>query len=525
MPRPDIPHLADGQAVLAQVAATGRRWLFIYDNVESLADIKELIPQGAHLIVTTRGAGGWPGFEVQRPGVLGFDTEGAPAVRLLQGEAGRLAEVLAHVPANEDYPTSVLGAVRLSYDALTDDARAIADLCAWRASEGLGPDLLTQAPGSAWWALRRDEVPVAVQALAADGARVRAGFRDLTARSLLGGEGGVWAMHRMTALLVAVYPEGARGGGYSENWPLCARLTPHVRAIWASGAAPNTAAMEHLLNASGICLNAIADYPGAVELSAAMLTRTEARLPESDREVALALANHGDSLRRTGDLVGARELLERAVALNAAHRPGSADLADCHDLLGGVLLDQGRLGQDGAIVLALRQYQQALLLHRRLSGRAEPVARALNNLGAVRDAQGRRAAAARLYGASVRIVRAVLPPGDVQLGYGLLNTGAAWLEAGRADLAEPRLQEALDLWQLVYAGQPQHPATRAAAGWLISCLLRRAAAADNRGRREMEARQLSDRYGFDFAERRAEAMRYPYDPDPGGQGEGGPRSN
>ena len=271
--------------------------------------------------------------------------------------------------------------------------------------------------------------------------------------------------------------------------------------------------MDKLLNQSAIYLGAIADYPGAAELSAAGLARAEARLAEGDRDLAVALGTHGTSLTRLGDLAGARALLERALALDALYRPGSVELANKHDLLGGVLMEQGRAGQVGAFDLAVRFYQQALVLRRRLFGRGAEVAQTLNNLSGARDAQGRVAAAARLIGASLRIVREVLPLGDARLGYGLLNTGAMWLTAGRADLAEPLLREALELWQGVYAAQPQHPDTRNAAGWLILCLLRRAAAEENRGLREMEARKLCEVYGFDFEERKVTAMQHPYAPE------------
>ena len=106
----------------------------------------------------------------------------------------------------------------------------------------------------------------------------------------------------------------------------------------------------------------------------------------------------------------------------------------------------------------------------------------------------------------------MLPPGDVRLAYGLKNTGATSLQTGRADLAEPLLREALELRQAVFAGQPMHPDTRDAAGWLISCLLRRAAEGQNRGLREMEARQLCDRYGFEIEVQRALGMQHPYTP-------------
>ena len=262
--------------------------------------------------------------------------------------AGRLGEVLAQVPANEDYPTSVIGAVKLSYDKLEPDAQVVADLCAWWAAEGLEPALLTEAPGGDWWEGQKAEFPEPVQALAADAGRVRAAFGALGRRSLITREGAAWTMHRMTAralramqaaradgapaeaaaaLLASVYP-GGKSPGHSPQWPLCARLTPHVRALWATGAAQRGAAMEALLNQSALYLAAIADYPGAADVARAGWELTTARLPEADREVAVAEATLGVALVRLGDLTTAEAHLTRAVALDEAHRPGSADLAD-----------------------------------------------------------------------------------------------------------------------------------------------------------------------------------------------------
>lgn len=321
------------------------------------------------------------------------------------------------------------------------------------------------------------------------------------------------ASRDLANLLSALKIERLPGDPHSSaNWRGYEGLPGIVlEQIWARSF-PNSVLAHGLLIDVTAYLDNIGDYVQAAEMALAVRNLIEARLPEADPLVAMALGNRGASLLRLGELAGARALLERAVALNAAHRPGSADLAGSHDQLGAVLLEQGWAGQAGAFVLAARQHQQALVLRRRLFGRGEPTARTLNNLGTVRFAQGRGAAAARLYGASLTINRAVLPPGDARLGYGLMNTGAMWLKAGRADLAEPLLREALALWQGVYAGQPQHPDTRDAADWLILCLLRRAAAGENRGKREMEARQMCDRYGFDFEARKVTAIQYPYAP-------------
>jgi hypothetical protein len=77
-----------GKAILAEIAQREGRWLFIYDNVEDHAAIAGLAPGGdAHLIVTTRSAGGWPGFERMRPGTLPTGAPGDAGPRLLMDEA------------------------------------------------------------------------------------------------------------------------------------------------------------------------------------------------------------------------------------------------------------------------------------------------------------------------------------------------------------------------------------------------------------------------------------------------------
>ena len=579
LPVPDQPQIQHAQAVLAKVQATGKRWLFIYDNVEDIADLNGLIPDGADVIVTTRQGSGWPGWQVQEAGVLAFDAPDAPAVKLLLQEAGtggtadeaqalardlgglplalvvagglirqegssfatyrtRLAEVLRHRPPNEDYPTSLLGAVQLSYDALDGDARMVADLCAWWAPEGLEAGLISDAPLDPSWAQSLDVIPEPMQVLARDPARVRAAFRALAARSLIlpDGKGGAetWAMHRMTAavlrlmqqasgrdqgtaaagLLAAVYPGGDRVG-HSAQWPLCARLTPHVRALWDSGEAPKIEAMEFLLNQSAVYLDKIADYAGGLNLAGASLALKRKRLPPDHRDIAVGLATLGIAYGRVGRLTEAEAKLAEAVALDEAHRPASADLAGSYDLHGSTLLDLARAGRAEVLPQAARRYQQALALWRRLAGRqSDAAAHLLNNLGTVRDAQGRIAAAARLYRASLTIMRAILSPDDARLAYGALNTGAAMLTSGAADCAEPLLREALEIREAAFAAQPQHPERRNAAGWLISCLLRRAQAGENRGLREMQARQLCDRYGFDFDKAQKIAAQYPYTPAP-----------
>lgn len=573
----NLPPVEAGRAIIAAMKQDGRNWLCVYDNVTGFDVIQNLLPD-THLIVTTRPSAGWDGFSTLRADVLDYETEDGAAVQVLMEAAGReddsagardlaealgglplalvvagaliraegfgfaeyqdrIADVIAHVPRNDAYPDSVIGAVKLSYDALPDDARAVAAILSFWAPEGLTPDLLTGAPEGRAWDTRKKDLSEDTVALVSDPGRVRLALQALVDASLLIRDGTAddpHEMHRMTgaalralqeddgaatasaALLAAVYPGAENNPAHSANWPLCRRLTPHVRALWDSGQAPRSDVMGFLLNQAGVFLRTIADFDGGLALAEAGFEVTEDLYDEDHPNYAAGLHNLALARMEAGDLAGARRDMARAVALREAHHPGTAELANSHDAMGGVLLQMARAGDAAHLPKAVRAFQQALALRRHLFGRrSEPVANSLNNLGTVRREQGRGAAAARLVGASLSIWRTVLPEDDTRLATGALNTGANWLEAGRADLAEPLLAEALEIRRAAYVEEPQHPELRTAAGWLISCLLVRAAAGENAGLREMQARQLAEEFGFDWAERQAKARDYDYTPGPG----------
>ncbi|PWV98935.1 NB-ARC domain-containing protein [Hoeflea marina] len=571
-PVPDVPQLQHAQAVLAGIARSGQAWLFIYDNVEDYADLKGLLPPpGTHLIVTTRQGAGWPGFAVMLLDRLSFEAEGSPAVRLLMQEAGRedgasearalaedlgglplalvvagrliqatgegfgayrarLDDILRQAPQNEDYRTSAMGAVQLSYDRLSGDARMVADLCAWWAPDGLEPRLLTDAPQGWLWDRWLQDIAVPVQLLAADAGRVRAGFAELASRSLLDGRSGSWSMHLMTAtslrhlqselgdsetamaasaLLAAVYPGGRDGPHQPSTWPLFARLTPHVRAILAAGAAPATEAMDFLHNQSAVYLDKIADYPGGLEMARASLVLKQQLLPENHRDIAVGFANLGVALMRTGQMPEAEVNLRRAVVLDEMHRPGSLDLADHYEMHGGALFRLAEAGERGAFGKAVKRNQQALILYRRLAGRNSwQTAQSLHSLAFLRNRQGRKIVAGLLADAALRIGREALDAGDARLGPLLVNLGSIWLLSGYPDRALPLLRDALQLWQNVFAAHPQHPNTRDTASWLIPCLVALGLAGDRTADLRAEARALCERYGFDFADMEEIAKQY-----------------
>jgi hypothetical protein len=292
LPPNTLKPLQCAQAVLAHIGADSRKWLLIYDNVTDLDTIKGLLPNSAHLIVTTREATGWDGFATLRATTLGYDTIDAPAVTLLMQTADRdtdhagardlaealgglplalimagalvraegyefadyqtrIADVINHAPKNIAYPDSVIGAVQLSYDGLPKDAKPIADILAWFAAEGLDAALLTDAPGGAFWEAATVDIPESVQALIADPSAVAKAMQALVDASLLirkGRADGPHDMHRMTAAALRALQETREdpAAAYSATailaaqYPnplslhldVCRRLTPHVLALW-----------------------------------------------------------------------------------------------------------------------------------------------------------------------------------------------------------------------------------------------------------------------------------------------------
>ncbi|MFN3260803.1 MAG: tetratricopeptide repeat protein [Pikeienuella sp.] len=574
LPIPEQPQEPHAQAVVAAIArqvAEGKPWLLIFDNVETRADIEGLLPAGAHILVTTRQGQGWAGWapfgietlpcdRAEDPGpallmqaaeradepeaarALAEALGGLPLALVLIGGflkaegmgfaagAEHLKEAMARAPMNEGYPTSLLGAVRLSYEKLSDDAKIVAQLCSFWAAEGLGPKLIADAPkGHLWDQLREHLIPEPVQSLAKDGAGIRTAFNDLVACSLLTGQGEERAMHRMTAmalrevggnaladsavaLLAAVCPNGSEIS-IPTNFPLLSVLTHHFRAFLTTNTECQVGLRVSLSSQVGIYLEIIGDFKGRVPLAEEFLAITLAHLPETDANLAIAYINLGSAYKGVKRWAEAEEAMRTGVALHQAHRSDSELFAGGLNQLGVLLFEAAGAGAIDKLPEAVKLHQHALALRRRILKRdAQDVAGSLNNLGTVRDMQGRRRAAARLYSAALRIIRKILPDGDLRLSPYLANIGLSLLYAGDAGKAESHLRESLDVSKRAQVLEPDHPSLKNSASLLILCLLVRARAGVNSGRRVAEAKRLCAEYGFDFAEQERVSHQYPDSP-------------
>ncbi|MEM9060226.1 MAG: tetratricopeptide repeat protein [Pseudomonadota bacterium] len=251
--------------VLVHLQSQTDPWLLVYDNAETMEDLRDWLPEGGkiHLLLTSR-EGEWPDrFTIQAADAL--DPE--KAVALLRQESKReddpngalalvealdflplaivaagawlkdapsesfadyqekLAERIKHKPKGmTDYPDPVFGGVKLSLDKLSNDAALLMKVFCWLSPDDLWPALVTalasklqeHEDGHDYW----KPVPDVLWALARDASRVDRAFADLRDRSLLEhDEGDRWRLHRLTQevqrSLLAGSANGSAPGGVS----------------------------------------------------------------------------------------------------------------------------------------------------------------------------------------------------------------------------------------------------------------------------------------------------------------------
>ncbi|WP_424975464.1 tetratricopeptide repeat protein [Dinoroseobacter sp. S124A] len=597
LPAPEPVGAAHIHAVLDKIQNSNARLLFVFDNVHgtemktaeegtfTYADLRAFLPQGdkIHLILTTRAGSGFDGFDTIPLDVLAYDGPDSAAVDLLLQEAGRadaesetrvaaqrlaaelgglplaltiagalaregasfpelaerIGEILATDLPNGDYPDSIAAAVQLSLVGLSTDARALLDVSAWWAPDGMSAQLFTQAPQGDWWELCKDVIPEEVQSLVTDPVRVRTGLRALRDRSLLQGDRAALSLHRLTAsvlrtqqsdqgwteaqmaaaLLMSCYPVGAKDPQNPFHWAECRQLTPHVLALWDKAEGlwegawqePDWAAMDTLLNQSGNFLSSQGDHAEGLRCQRGSLRLIEARLGEEARDVPLALGNLAVTLSRLGEFAEAGDLLTRAVTLDETYRDPSAELAGSYLRRAHLEFRRTGQGETADFEAAEQDIVRARDIFENLGDTAE-FARGWNNLGYLRRLQQRAQESAEAYETALETLRTVPDANPVDLAAYAMNSGSTRLEAGQAGTAEGLLREAYQIHCEIFATRPDHQYLKTSAGWLTSCLLSLVRAGEDPAGRHREAREICARHGLDFAELETDAAQYPISP-------------
>ncbi len=285
---PGAPVSAVRDAVLAELRERGR-WLLVFDDAQNPEDIRDWLPDGGHVLVTSR-ARNWAEVAVpvevdllaraesaailsnRVPGLGGEDAgrlaaalgdlplalaqaagymagTGTPAGEYLELLFGRAAEVLDQGRSSA-YPQSLAAVTRLAFDRLQAEdpaAAGLAAICAFLAPEPVPTD---------WFPRAVAELPPPLAEAASD----PLAWRQVLARARLQAlarldEHGL-VMHRLTQAIIRGYlPPGQAAeaqdaaaallaashpgdGALPATWPGWARLLPHLLALDPDASAP-----------------------------------------------------------------------------------------------------------------------------------------------------------------------------------------------------------------------------------------------------------------------------------------------
>ncbi|MEM1384010.1 MAG: tetratricopeptide repeat protein [Pseudomonadota bacterium] len=249
------------RATLDYLRQTEESWLLIYDNAVDLRTVRDWLPEGVHLIVTSRSSD-WQGFEVQDAEKLPTDRPEDAGVELLVKEAGgqdrdgpqaaqalaaalgglplalvqagawlrdapragyaecqgRIHELLTLAPP-ADYPDAIDAAVTLSMERVGQgsDAEALLHLLAFLAPDAIEACVISDVPEAPMINARdlalKADIPDRVWELAEDRTALDRAFSELQRRSLIEGRGGTYSIHRLTQAVVR-----ARLGQKAEDW-------------------------------------------------------------------------------------------------------------------------------------------------------------------------------------------------------------------------------------------------------------------------------------------------------------------
>ena len=487
------------------------RWLLVYDNAESPAQLSGLLPSGGqgHVLVTSR----WSAWRAQassleldvlvraesieflrrRTGAL--DDEGLAALAELVGDLPlALEEAAAYLEETQenldDYLELIRGRSRelfglddpvggsdpqsdhrrvatvwsVSLDRVHAEApaaEALLSLCAFLAAE-VPRDLPTQHP---------QVLPEDLAAVARDRLTYNRAFAAIGRYSLATVSATVVGLHRLVQAVIQARLGEAGERAWAEaavsllraafpneswevsSWSKCEQLLPHLLAVTGHAERLGTAgeAASWLLDRASTYLRERAQYRQAKPLAERGVKIAEAALGPDDLEVAWRYDELGRVLSELGDYLGAREQFERALAISeAALGPDHPDVATFRSNLGGVLRALGDLPA------AREQFERALAISEAALGPDHPdVATFRSNLGGVLRALGDLPAAREQYERALAISEAALGPDHPDVAICRNNLGSVLSDLGDLPAAREQFERALAISEAALG--PDHP--------------------------------------------------------------------
>ncbi len=449
------------QMVLSWLSSTNKRWLLIYDNVDSLTprELNPYRPGGlGHALITSRR----PHWRALAR-VLDINVFTAPEaadffeqrLELADDPSLRqLAEALGYLPLALEHAVAYIE-TRQTTAAIYLDRFQTRRQELWARAEppdayhatitttwNIGFDQVQQVPGAAELLalccfLAPDDIPL--QALAGSIAQVDlladCGLPDDLVRAdalavlgqygLLAGTEKSLSIHRLVqtvyrdqmgeeeaktwlaaavALLIAVLPDWTR----LHEWEVGQRVLPQLLTVnrLAHDLSWETAKAAFIANETGYYLNFWADYAAARPYYERALAIREKVLGAEHPATASSLNNLAALLDSTGDYTAARPYYERALAIRekvlGVEHPDTANSLNNLAAL---------LQATGDYAAAHPYYERALAIREKVLGVEHPdTASSLNNLAALLQATGDTAAARPYYERALAIFEKVLGP-------------------------------------------------------------------------------------------------------------------
>jgi tetratricopeptide (TPR) repeat protein len=474
-------------------------WLLIFDNATTPADLEPLLPAagGRQVLITSR-TPAWHGLATPVPVDLLTLTD---ATRLLQARTGdpdqhaaeQLAQELGRLPLAVEQAGAYAAEQQLSLAAYLElftreRARLLGRGRPLAYAETVDATVMltvSQLPPAVVHLLRvcallaPDKLPIDQVLEHADrlGDPLASAARDPTSRaellgalrrtSLLAADpDGTSRIHRLVqAVLLAYIPDPDRATlvarsidllcclwpddpGHPAIWPVCARLLPHLEAVFAHTRQQQlaTPALAGLLRGARTYIwGRQLGRDLARELDVQVLSVYRRLHGDTDHpDIASSLHDLSSDLFVLGDYQHARELGEQALAM---YRRLHGDI-DHPDIANGVTNLADVLFALGDYQHARELFEQALAMYRRLYGDADhpAIAANLNSLGIALTVRGDHQRARELYEQALAMHRRLYGdidhPGTATL---LSNVASAHATAGNYERARELYEQALGM--------------------------------------------------------------------------------
>ncbi|MEV4513463.1 FxSxx-COOH system tetratricopeptide repeat protein [Dactylosporangium sp. NPDC049525] len=512
-----VPEATDQTDLAAGVLELLRgrdRWLLVYDNAESPADLEGLLPSGGggQVLVTSRWAA-WSALASPLPLDVLARQESVEFLRRRAGSAvaevgwSELAALVGDLPLALEEAAAYL---EETGESLPD----YLELLRSRARELFGLDRPGDGGGGAderdrrrvatVWSVSLDRVSVEAPAagallnllafLAPEVPRTlpaeqpqalpdplgtavgdRLTYNRLVAAigrySLATVSGGELRLHRLVQAVIhaRLGPAGERTWAATAveviraafpadswevaRWPECERLLPHLLAVTAHAQRLGVAGEDAgwLLDRASTYLRERGQYRQARPLAEQAVTVTETALGADHADVAWRRDELGSVLQALGDLAGARDQFELALRIGeAALAPDDHDVGIWRGNLGSVLQALGDLTG------ARNQYEQALRITEAAHGPDHPhVGTWHSSLGSVLQALGDLTGARDQLEQALRIGEAALAPDHPDVGIWRGNLGSVLQDLGDLAGARDQLEQALHITEAAHG--PDHP--------------------------------------------------------------------